>query len=122
MKFEDFLDDIDLSIRDNLSNFLNRKGDEVFSDRVSNFSDEDYYLSAKLSFIYNFTELLEEGSNLFSINFNYDDVAINFGYIPQHSHPALKQLIISNISQSQDFLNLFKSFLRDKKIENIIDE
>ena len=114
---KDFLDDTDLFIKDNLDWILAGKYDDEFSK-------EQLDKMIELSFLYNHLTL--EGDKL---TFEYSKWQINLGNLLQQysdlvnqlGKEVVKNMIITTITSQEQFKLSFNSFLRDRKINKIID-
>lgn len=113
------LDNTDLFIKDNLEWILAGK----LKDK---FSKEQLDTMLELSFLYNHIQV---GEDKVSILFEYNGLKVNFkNVLSQYNDLAymigkegVKNTIISTIKSSDDFQSAFRSFLRDNKINKIID-
>ena len=114
---KDFLDDTDLFIKDNLDWILAGKYDDKFSK-------EQLDKMIELSFLYNH-KTIENGT----LTFEYSKWQINLGnllqqyseLVSQLGKEAVKNMIITTITSQEQFKLALVSFLRDKKINKIID-
>jgi hypothetical protein len=106
------LESSDIYLRDNLSNIMNGEWD-------SQFNEEQLEMSKKTSFLFNHITIeercviFEYGDQKVKYNFNSDP--IDQMYIDFSMH------MISMIRNSEDFMNSYKAFLRDWKINKIIE-
>ena len=114
---KEFLDDTDLFIKDNLDWILAGKYDDKFSK-------EQLDKMIELSFLYNHITI-ENGT----LTFEYSKWQINLGnllqqyseLVSQLGKEAVKNMIITTITSQEQFKLALVSFLRDKKINKIID-
>jgi len=114
---KDFLDDTDLFIKDNLDQILAGKYDDKFNG-------EQLDKMIELSFLYNHINI--EGETL---TFEYSKWQINLGNLLQQysglvnqlGKEAVKNMIFFTITSQEQFKLAFKSFLRDRKINKIIE-
>ncbi len=106
-RIDDFLDTTDIQIKNDLDEF------------IGVLSKEEISAAIEYSFLLNHLYLDDRG-----IIFKYDKLTIKVdrGSIIEYSilGNSTKESIISLIKGSDDFKSCFKSFLRDKKIEKII--
>lgn len=114
---KDFLDDTDLFIKDNLDWILAGNYDDKFSK-------EQLDKMIELSFLYNnltkendklIFEFSKYQINLTNLYEQYSDLVYQLG------KEAVKNMIITTITSQDQFKLAFKSFLRDNKINRIID-
>lgn len=114
---KDFLDDTDLFIKDNLDWILAGKYDDKFNkDQLDKMIE--------LSFLYN--HMLLENDKL---TFEYSKCQINLtnlyeqysDLVYQLGKDGVKNMIITTITSQEQFKLAFKSFLRDRKIDKIIE-
>ncbi len=112
-----FLDDTDLFIKDNL--------DWILAGNYSNdLSKEQLDKMIELSFLYN--HLILENDKL---TFEYSKWQINLTnlyeqyseLVYQLGREGVKNMIITTITSQEQFKLAFKSFLRDRKINKIIE-
>ena len=114
---KEFLDDTDLFIKDKLDWILAGKYDDKFTK-------EQLDKMIELSFLYN--HLTQENDKLI---FKYSNLQINLGNLLQQysdlvnqlGKEAVKNMIITTITSQEQFKLAFKSFIRDRKIDKIID-
>ena len=113
----DFFDDMDIFIKNNLDWILAGNYDHKFSreqlDKMTELSFLYNHLSFgdnKLTFEYNNTTI-----NLTNVYRQYDDLV---GYMGKE---GVKNMIINTIISQDIFKSAFKSFLRDRKINGVID-
>ena len=113
----DFFDDMDIFIKDNLDWILAGEYDHKFSkeqlDKMAELSFLYNHLvfgDKKLTFSYNNTTI-----DLTNVYQQYDDLV---GYMGKE---GVKNMIINTIISQDVFKSAFKSFLRDKKINGVID-
>lgn len=111
-RIDDFLDTTDIQIKNDLDEFI----DGLYNGVLSK---EEISAAIEYSFLLNHLYLDDRG-----IIFKYDKLTIKVdrGSIIEYSiiGNSTKESIISLIKGSDDFKSCFKSFLRDKKIEKII--
>ena len=105
---KEFLDDTDLFIKSNLDQILAGNYDHKFSK-------EQLDKMLELSFLYN--HMILENDKL---TFEYSKWQINLT-VYQIGKEGVKNIIITTITSQDGFKSAFKSFLRDKKINNIIE-
>lgn len=113
---KEFLDDTDLFIKDSLDWILTGKYDDKFSK-------EQLDKMIELSFLYN--HLTQENDKLI---FEYSNWQINLtnlyeqysDLVYQMGKEAVKNMIITTITSQEQFKLAFKSFIRDKKINQIL--
>lgn len=114
---KEFLDDTDLFIKDNL--------DWILAGNYSNdLSKEQLDKMIELSFLYN--HLILENDKL---TFEYSKYQINLTnlyeqyseLVYQIGKEAVKNMIITTITSQEQFKLALKSFLRDRKINKIIE-
>ena len=114
---KDFLDDTDLFIKDNLNWILAGKYDDKFSK-------EQLDKMIELSFLYNHITIEND-----KLTFKYDKLQINLtnlydqysDLVYQIGKEGVKNMIITTITSQDNFKSGFNSFIRDKKINKIID-
>ena len=114
---KDFLDDTDLFIKDNLDWILAGK----YNDK---FNKEQLDKMIELSFLYN--HMILENDKL---TFEYSKWQINLTNLYQQyselvyqiGKEGVKNIIITTITSQDGFKSAYKSFLRDKQINKIID-
>lgn len=114
---KEFLDDTDFFIKSNLDWILAGKYDDKFSK-------EQLDKMIELSFLYN--HLTSENDKLI---FEYSNWQINLtnlyeqysDLLNQLGKEAVKNMIITAITSQDQFKLAFKSFLRDNKINKIIE-
>lgn len=115
------LDDTALFIKDNLQNIL----DGNFDD---NFSSEQLKMMLEMSFLYNHITFESD-----SVIFDYNGQKVKVSNINQliHSQPSMKywltevginveDQIFSTIKSQEEFKSSYASFLRDKKIDDVL--
>lgn len=107
------LDDTALFIKDNLQNIL----DGNFDDK---FSSEQLKMMLKMSFLYNHITFESD-----SVLFEYGDQKLKISGITEiiHSQPfgiSAEEQIFSTIKSQSVFESSYASFLRDKKIDDIL--
>jgi hypothetical protein len=108
------LESSDIYLRDNLSNIMNGEWD-------SQFNEEQLEMAKKTSFLFNHITIeercviFEYGDKKVKYNFNSDplDYQMHIGDFSTH--------MISMIINSEDFLSSYKVFIRDWKINKIIE-
>lgn len=114
---KDFLDNTDLFIKDNLDWILAGNYDDDF-----NKAQLDKMI--ELSFLYNHLRLEDD-----KLTFEYNKWQINLGnlisqyteLLNQLGKEAVKNMIITTITSQEQFKLALVSFLRDNKINKIID-
>lgn len=107
------LDDTALFIKDNLQNILDGK----LNDK---FSSEQLKMMLEMSFLYNHITF-----ELDSVVFEYDAQKLKVSGITEiiHSQPfviSAEEQIFSTIKSQSIFKSSYASFLRDKKIDDIL--
>ncbi len=115
----DFFDDMDTFIKDNIDSIL-------AGEYGHKFSKEQLDKMTELSFLYNHLTILPEEDYLI---FEYDDIVIRItnlysqysDLIYQIGKDGVKNIIVNTIISQDRFKSAFKSFLRDRKINKIID-
>ena len=108
------LESSDIYLRDNLSNIMNGQWD-------SQFNEEQLEMVKKTSFLFNHITIEER-----CVIFEYGDQKVKYKF---NSDPLEYQIhigdfsthLISMIRKSDDFLNSYKAFIRDWKINKIIE-
>lgn len=114
---KEFLDDTDLFIKDNL--------DWILAGNYSNdLSKEQLDKMIELSFLYN--HMILENDKL---TFEYSKYQINLTnlyeqyseLVYQIGREGVKNMIITTITSQEQFKSALKSFLRDRKINEIIE-
>ena len=108
------LDDTALFIKDNLQNILDGKFDDKFSE-------EQLKMMLEMSFLYNHITF-----GLDSVVFEYGDQKLKVSGITEiiHSQPfgiSAEDEIFSTIKNQSIFKSSYASFLRDKKIDDILN-
>lgn len=114
---KDFLDDTELFIKDNLDWILAGKYDDKFNK-------EQLDKMIELSFLYNHMVLEND-----KLTFEYSKWQINLTnlydqyseLVYQIGKEGVKNMIITTITSQDGFKSAFKAFLRDKKINKIIE-
>ena len=112
------LDDTDLFIKDSLESIISGK----LHDK---FTKEQLDKMLELSFLYNHITihqtkdsiLFEYGKTKISINNLYSQYS---DLVYQLGKEEVKNMILSTITNQEDFKKAFKSFLRDNKINDIL--
>lgn len=113
------LDDTDIFLKNNLDMILMGK----YADH---FSGEQKEKMLELSFLYNHLTILSEEDYLI---FEYGDIVIRItnlysqysDLIYQIGKDGVKNMIVNTIISQDRFKSAFKSFLRDRKINTIIE-
>ena len=103
------LDDTDNYIKDNLQNIL----DGEFDD---NFSSDQLKMMLEMSFLYNHITIENN-----SVIFKYDGKRISIEGISELPTQFAKETIISSIKNDEFFKSALTKFLRDKKINEILE-
>jgi hypothetical protein len=107
------LDDTALFIKDNLQNILDGKFDDKFSE-------EQLKMMLEMSFLYNHIRF-----ELDSVIFEYGGQKLKISGITEiiHSQPfgISADQIFSTIKSQEEFKSSYASFLRDKKIDDILN-
>jgi hypothetical protein len=101
------LDDTENYIKDNLQNILDGKFDDKFDK-------EQLKMMLEMSFLYNHININTENN---SVVFRYDDKRVSLEGLPSVSEIE----IVSCIKSDAIFKSAFKQFLRDKKINDILE-
>jgi hypothetical protein len=108
------LDDTALFIKDNLQNILDGKFDDKFSK-------EQLKMMLEMSFLYNHITFESD-----SVIFDYNDQKVEVSNINQLIHSQnpfginVEDQIFSTIKSQEEFKSSYYSFLRDKKIDDIL--
>jgi hypothetical protein len=107
------LDDTTLFIKDNLQNILDGKFDDKFSE-------EQLKMMLEMSFLYNHI-----GYELDSVVFEYGGQKLKISGITEiiHLQPfgiSAEDQIFSTIKSQKEFKSSYASFLRDKKIDDVL--
>ncbi len=113
----DFFDDGDIFIKDNLDWILAGNYDHKFSS-------EQLDKMTELSFLYNHLVFSDN-----KLTFSYNDITINLTNIYQQlgdlvgymGKEGVKNMIINTITSQDGFKSAYKSFLRDRKINRVIE-
>ena len=106
------LESSDIYLRDNLSNIMNGEWD-------SQFNEEQLEMAKQTSFLFNNITIEER-----CVIFEYGDQKVKYKF---ESDPLEYQIgdfsmhMISMIRKSEDFLSSYKAFIRDWKINKIIE-
>ena len=108
------LESSDIYLRDNLSNIMNGEWD-------SQFNEEQLEMAKQTSFLFNHITIEER-----CVIFEYSDKKVKYSF---NSDPLDYQMhigdfsmhMISMIRNSEDFLSSYKAFIRDLKINKIIE-
>jgi hypothetical protein len=103
------LNDTENYIKDNLQNIINGKFDD-------NFSKEQLKMMLEMSFLYNHISF--EGD---SVIFEYNGVKFKISGIPEIPGRFAKEQITSSIKNDVVFKSALKQFLREKKINDILE-
>jgi len=103
------LNDTENYIKDNLQNIINGKFDD-------NFSKEQLKMMLEMSFLYNHISF--EGD---SVIFEYNGVKFKISGISEIPGRFAKEQITSSIKNDVVFKSALKQFLRDKKINDILE-
>ena len=102
------LNDTDIYIKENLNKIMNGDWDKNFNNK------EEIEMLKKTSFLYNHIKIEER-----CVIFEYGDKKVKYNF---NSDPLDYQMhLISMIRNSEDFISCYTSFLRDWKINKIID-
>ena len=109
------LNDTDIYIKENLNKIMNGDWDENFNNK------EEIEMLKKTSFLYNHIKIEER-----CVIFEYCDKKVKYNF---NSDPLDYQMhlgdfsthLISMIRNSEDFISCYTSFLRDWKINKIIE-
>ncbi len=112
------LDDTDLFIKDSLESIISGK----MNDKLTK---EQLDKMLELSFLYNHITIHQTKD---SIVFEYGKTKININnlysqysdLVYQLGKEEVKNMILSTITNQEDFKKAFKSFLRDNKINDIL--
>jgi hypothetical protein len=103
------LDDTENYIKDNLQNILDGKFDDKFDK-------EQLKMMLEMSFLYN--HITSENN---SIVFRYDDKRVSIEGVSEITGGFAKEQITSSIRNDVVFKSALKQFLRDKKINDILE-
>ncbi len=103
------LDDTDNYIKDNLQNIIGGKFDDKFDK-------EQLKMMLELSFLYNHINI---GNN--SVIFRYDDKRVSIEGVSEIPPQFAKETITSYIKNDKAFKSALTQFLRDKKINDILE-
>ena len=103
------LDDTENYIKDNLQNILDGKFDDKFDK-------EQLKMMLEMSFLYN--HITSENN---SIVFRYDDKRVSIEGVSEITGVFVKEKITSSIRNDVVFKSALKQFLRDKKINDILE-
>jgi hypothetical protein len=104
------LDDTDNYIKDNLQNIIDGKFDD-------NFSKEQLKMMLEMSFLYNHIS-----SEYDSVIFSYNDIKLKISGISEIPGGFAKETITSAIKNDAVFKSALTQFLRDKKINEILND
>ena len=102
------LDDTDNYIKDNLQNILDGKFDDKFEP-------DQLKMMLEMSFLYNHININTENKSVF---FRYDDKRVSLEGFPSDFSEIE---IVSCIKSDAIFKSAFKQFLRNKKINDILE-
>ena len=103
------LDDTDNYIKDNLQNILDGKFDDKFSP-------EQLKMMLEMSFLYNHITVEND-----SVIFEYNGVKLKISGISELPTQFAKEHITSTIKNDLFFKSALTQFLRDKKINEILE-
>ena len=111
------LDDMDIFIKDNLDGIL-------AGDMDDKFNKEQLDKMLEISFLYNHLTFEKD-----SLTFEYGDVKVRVNnlyeqysdLVYQIGKEAVKNMVITTITSQDQFKSTFKSFIRDNKINKIIE-
>ena len=103
------LDDTDNYIKDNLQNIIDGKFDDKFSK-------EQLKMMLEMSFLYN--HITSENN---SVVFRYDDKRVSIEGVSELPTQFAKETITSSIKNDVVFKSALTQFLRDKKINEILE-
>ncbi len=103
------LDDTDNYIKDNLENIIDGKFDDKFSP-------EQLKMMLEMSFLYNHITFEND-----SVIFEYNSVKLKISGISELPGEFAKEHITSTIKNDQVFKSALTQFLRDKKINDILE-
>jgi hypothetical protein len=103
------LDDTDNFIKDNLQNIIDGKFDDKFDK-------EQLKMMLELSFLYNHISFEND-----SVIFEYNRVKFKISGISEIPGGFAKETITSAIKNDEVFKSALKQFLRDKKINDILE-
>lgn len=111
-----FFDDMDIFIKDNLDLIIVGE----FNDK---FTKEQLDKMLELSFLYNHITISND-----TLTFNYNECEINvknifsqYSDLVYTSKRGVNNIIINTIISQDGFKSSFKSFLREKQIDRIMD-
>jgi len=102
-------DDTDNYIKDNLENIIDGKFDDKFSP-------EQLKMMLEMSFLYNHITFEND-----SVIFEYNSVKLKISGISELPTQFAKEHITSTIKNDKFFKSALTQFLRDKKINNILE-
>jgi hypothetical protein len=103
------LDDTDNYIKDNLQNIIDGKFDDKFSS-------EQLKMMLEMSFLYNHISVESD-----SVIFEYNGVKLKIGGVSELPTQFAKETITSAIKNDVVFKSALTQFLRDKKINDILE-
>jgi acid stress-induced BolA-like protein IbaG/YrbA len=103
------LDDTDNYIKDNLQNILDGKFDDKFDK-------EQLKMMLEMSFLYNHINVEND-----SVIFEYNGVKLKINGISEIPTQFAKETITSSIKNDVVFKSALTQFLRDKKINEILE-
>jgi hypothetical protein len=104
------LDDTDNFIKDNLQNIIDGKFDDKFDK-------EQLKMMLELSFLYNHISFEND-----SVIFEYNRVKFKISGISEIPTQFVKEQVTSSIKNDVVFKSALKQFLRDKKINDILND
>lgn len=109
------LDDTENYIKDNLQNILDGKFDDKFDK-------EQLKMMLEMSFLYNhISSEYDHGYQACSVVFSYNGVKLKISGISEIPGGFAKDQITSSIRNDVVFKSALKQFLRDKKINDILE-
>jgi hypothetical protein len=103
------LDDTDNYIKDNLQNIIDGKFDD-------NFSKEQLKMMLEMSFLYNHISVEND-----SVVFKYGNKKVSVNGVSELPTQFAKETIVSSVKNTDIFKSALTQFLRDKKINEILE-
>jgi hypothetical protein len=107
------LDDTDNYIKDNLQNIIDGKFDDKFSK-------EQLKMMLEMSFLYNHISFEGDSAGL-KVIFEYNGVKFKISGISEIPTQFVKEQVTSSIKNDVVFKSALTQFLRDKKINEILE-
>lgn len=103
------LDDTDNYIKDNLQNIIDGKFDDKFSP-------EQLKMMLEMSFLYNHISVEND-----SVIFEYNGIKLKIDGVSKLPGEFAKETVTSTIKNDEVFKSALTQFLRDKKINEILE-